>query len=89
MIKRPLMWLIFLYKRLISPLLPSSCRFYPACSDYAHKAIESHGAVSGVFLSAKRLLRCHPFNPGGYDPVPGAIHRVRTPLKNIKKMDRL
>ncbi|MBI5642338.1 MAG: membrane protein insertion efficiency factor YidD [Deltaproteobacteria bacterium] len=72
MLKRPIMLLIFLYKRLISPVLPPSCRFYPSCSDYAYKALESHGAREGTSLAVKRLLRCHPYNPGGYDPVPDA-----------------
>lgn len=61
---------VFAYKKLISPLLPPSCRFYPTCSDYAKGAIEGHGAFKGVMLAAWRLLRCHPFHPGGYDPVP-------------------
>ena len=58
------------YKLFISPLLPSSCRFYPSCSDYARMSIESHGALKGVILAIKRVLRCHPLNPGGYDPIP-------------------
>ncbi|GMR05184.1 MAG: membrane protein insertion efficiency factor YidD [Thermodesulfobacteriota bacterium] len=72
MVKRPLMLLIFLYKRLVSPVLPRSCRFYPTCSEYAYGAISHHGAIKGLFLSAKRLLKCHPFNPGGFDPVPAS-----------------
>ncbi len=58
------------YKFLISPLLPPSCRFYPSCSDYARMSIDRHGALKGVFLAMKRVLRCHPLNPGGYDPIP-------------------
>lgn len=58
------------YQRGISPLLPPSCRFYPSCSAYAVEALEKHGAAKGSWLAAKRLCRCHPFNPGGYDPVP-------------------
>jgi putative membrane protein insertion efficiency factor len=58
------------YKRLISPLLPSACRYYPTCSDYMREAIDAHGAVKGVWLGLKRLGRCHPFHPGGFDPVP-------------------
>ncbi|MEK6790961.1 MAG: membrane protein insertion efficiency factor YidD [Deltaproteobacteria bacterium] len=65
-----LIWFIFAYKKLISPFLPPSCRFYPTCSDYARGAIEEHGVFRGVMLAASRLLRCHPFHPGGYDPVP-------------------
>jgi hypothetical protein len=62
--------LISLYKRIVSPLLPSACRFYPTCSQYAYGAVEKHGVVRGGWLAAKRLARCHPFNPGGFDPVP-------------------
>ena len=57
------------YKRFISPLLPSACRFYPTCSDYTRQAVETYGVVRGVWMGAKRLLRCHPFHEGGYDPV--------------------
>ena len=64
------------YQRTISRLLPSSCRFYPSCSEYTHQAIERHGLVRGGWLGVKRLARCHPFNPGGYDPVPAPVeHR--------------
>ncbi|HEY5258872.1 MAG TPA: membrane protein insertion efficiency factor YidD [Candidatus Baltobacteraceae bacterium] len=59
-----------LYKRLISPLLPPACRFYPSCSQYAAQAIEKHGVVRGSMLAAGRLMRCHPFHHGGVDPVP-------------------
>ena len=57
------------YRLLISPLLPPSCRFTPTCSEYAMQAIEKYGALRGVYLAARRLLRCHPFHSGGYDPV--------------------
>ncbi|HYA18398.1 MAG TPA: membrane protein insertion efficiency factor YidD [Bryobacteraceae bacterium] len=60
------------YKRLISPLLPSACRFHPTCSEYMREAIEIHGAAKGVWLGLKRLGRCHPFHEGGCDPVPGS-----------------
>ena len=70
MIKRPLMLFIYIYKKFISPVLPRVCRFYPSCSGYAYDAIELHGASKGVLLAVLRILRCHPFNPGGYDPVP-------------------
>jgi len=58
------------YKRFISPLLPPMCRFEPTCSVYTMQAVEKYGVLRGVWLGAKRLGRCHPFNPGGWDPVP-------------------
>ena len=58
------------YQRLISPLLPSRCRFVPTCSEYAALAITHHGVLYGTGLTVRRLVRCHPFNPGGYDPPP-------------------
>ncbi len=61
---------ISLYQRYVSPFLGASCRFYPSCSSYAGEAVEKHGALRGVWLSMKRLCRCHPFHPGGADPVP-------------------
>ncbi|MCL5074188.1 MAG: membrane protein insertion efficiency factor YidD [Chloroflexi bacterium] len=67
--KRPALALIRLYQRTISPLLPPSCRFYPSCSHYAYEAIERYGLRRGGWLAIKRLVRCHPFNPGGYDPL--------------------
>ncbi len=65
-----LLGLIRGYKRCISPLLPRACRFYPSCSTYAAEAIERHGPARGIMLAARRIARCHPFHPGGYDPVP-------------------
>ena len=62
--------LIRFYKRCISPLKPPCCRFYPTCSTYAMQAIEKYGAAKGGWLAFKRIIRCHPFNDGGYDPVP-------------------
>ena len=59
-----------LYKRFLSPLLPPACRFYPTCSEYAMQAIEKYGVIKGGWLAVKRLSKCHPFHPGGYDPVP-------------------
>lgn len=68
--KRIALWLIRFYQRRISPLTPPSCRFYPTCSQYTYEAIEIYGIWRGSWLGAKRLSRCHPLNPGGYDPVP-------------------
>ena len=64
------------YRSWISPALPGSCRFAPTCSDYAQQALERHGAWRGTFLIAWRLLRCHPFHPGGYDPVPECLRET-------------
>jgi len=61
---------IFLYQKLVSPLLRPSCRFYPTCSEYAKQSLLKHGFLKGSILAVKRLLKCHPFHPGGYDPVP-------------------
>jgi putative membrane protein insertion efficiency factor len=58
------------YRTFLSPFLPRSCRFFPSCSDYAEQAIERCGVKRGLRLTLKRLLHCHPNNPGGYDPVP-------------------
>lgn len=58
------------YQRFISPLLGSNCRFHPTCSHYTLQAVERYGVAKGLWLGAKRIGRCHPFNPGGYDPVP-------------------
>jgi conserved hypothetical protein YidD len=61
---------IVFYRRFISPLKPPTCRFHPTCSAYALEAIETHGALRGGWLAVRRILRCHPFHPGGFDPVP-------------------
>lgn len=58
------------YQQVISPLTPQTCRFYPSCSSYAYQAIDRYGVFKGGWLAVKRISRCHPWNPGGYDPVP-------------------
>jgi len=61
--------LLRFYKRFVSPLLPSACRFYPTCSEYMLEAVRRYGAARGAWLGLRRLLRCHPFHEGGFDPV--------------------
>jgi hypothetical protein len=68
--KRLLLLLVQFYRSCISPLLPPSCRYYPTCSAYAMEAIERYGARRGGWMALRRILRCHPFHVGGYDPVP-------------------
>jgi hypothetical protein len=58
------------YQYAIRPMLGANCRFFPSCSDYAREAVERHGAAKGTWLAVRRLARCHPYHPGGYDPVP-------------------
>jgi putative membrane protein insertion efficiency factor len=58
-----------LYKQVVSPVLPSACRYYPSCSDYMRQAVEKYGPVRGLWMGIKRLARCHPFHAGGLDPV--------------------
>lgn len=69
-VARALVALIRVYQRFISPGLPPSCRFHPSCSAYAVTALERHGPLRGSWLAARRIARCHPFHPGGIDPVP-------------------
>ncbi len=69
---RPVVWLLAGYKRFLSPFLPRACRFEPTCSVYARECFERFGFFRAAWLSARRLGRCHPFHPGGYDPAPNA-----------------
>ena len=64
------LYAIKFYRLFISPVMPDQCRFYPTCSVYAMEALQKHGLIKGISLTLKRLARCHPWNPGGYDPVP-------------------
>ncbi len=74
MIKKGMLWMIRLYRKYLSRIKPvPTCRFYPTCSSYALQAIERFGAWKGGILALRRILRCHPFHPGGIDPVPEAF----------------
>ena len=74
--KKVALWLIRFYQRGISSMLGAHCRFTPTCSQYTYEAIQIHGFLKGTFLGARRILKCHPFHPGGYDPVPERKERV-------------
>lgn len=74
----PFLWLIKFYQKIISPLLPHTCRYRPTCSQYMLEAIQIHGVIRGIWLGAKRILRCHPWGGSGYDPVPPP----KTPPRN-------
>jgi len=79
MTKKILLGLIICYRYAISPYLGNHCRFHPTCSAYTQEAIEQYGVLKGLWLGLKRILRCHPFNAGGYDPVP------KRPNSGLKK----
>lgn len=72
-----LIWCIRFYQRFLSPLKPPTCRFYPTCSNYGIEAIRRFGALKGGWLTVKRILKCHPFHPGGFDPVPEPVRRPK------------
>jgi putative membrane protein insertion efficiency factor len=65
-----ILFFIIIYQKMISPLFPNACRYYPTCSQYAYQAVQKFGVVKGVYLGIRRILRCNPFAAGGYDPVP-------------------
>lgn len=68
--KKILILLFRFYQKVISPMFPPSCRFNPTCSNYGIEAVQEHGGLKGGWMAIKRILKCHPFHPGGYDPVP-------------------
>jgi len=73
--RKAFIYLIRVYRYLVSPFLGNHCRFYPSCSHYAEAAISQHGVFAGIWLTVRRLARCHPWHAGGCDPVPEKIHR--------------
>jgi len=64
-----LIFIISAYQKMVSPLFPPTCRFYPSCSQYAKESLLKHGFCKGLYYTLRRILKCHPFHPGGYDPV--------------------
>jgi len=80
-LKRVLISLIKAYQRYLSPHLPASCRFYPSCSEYSLQAIEKYGSAKGLWLSFRRLIKCNPLHPGGYDPL------IKEPPKKAEGSD--
>lgn len=74
--KKIVLWLIRFYQKMISPLTPPSCRFYPTCSHYGVEAVETHGVFKGLWLTIVRISKCHPFHKGGFDPVPAKKEKV-------------
>jgi hypothetical protein len=79
--KAALLFLLRGYRRWISPLLGPHCRFHPTCSAYAVEALERHGALRGSVLALRRVLRCHPLHPGGFDPVPAPVPAEKDPVR--------
>ncbi|MCL2068271.1 MAG: membrane protein insertion efficiency factor YidD [Oscillospiraceae bacterium] len=77
MMKTIMLFLIRIYRRFISPLKMPCCRFYPTCSEYAYTAVLRHGALKGGFLAIRRIIKCHPFHPGGIDHVPPKTPAVK------------
>lgn len=80
-----LLLLIKFYKTFISPVLGNNCRFHPTCSTYSVEALKTHGPIKGLWLSMKRVAKCHPFHPGGYDPVP--LPKIKVKLIENKYMN--
>ncbi|MCD4693680.1 MAG: membrane protein insertion efficiency factor YidD [Calditrichales bacterium] len=67
--RRIFLLLLKVYQKVLSPMFPPSCRFFPTCSEYSYQSIDKYGLIKGGWLSIRRLSKCHPFHPGGYDPV--------------------
>jgi putative membrane protein insertion efficiency factor len=76
---RLLVWILRAYQLVLSPMLGQNCRFYPSCSSYAIEALQVHGAARGSALAARRVCRCHPWNDGGFDPVPPKADKTSSP----------
>ncbi|MGF7436705.1 membrane protein insertion efficiency factor YidD [Lentilactobacillus senioris] len=89
--KKIMIGMVHGYQRYISPLFPPSCRYYPTCSNYMIQAIQKHGAIKGVLMGSARILRCHPFVKGGYDPVPDhfSLRRNKEAASKYRKEMRL
>ncbi len=84
MIRTALVAVLTAYQRIVSPLLPPACRFHPTCSEYFRQAVLAHGALRGSWLGVRRLAKCHPFHPGGFDPVdPGKFRSMESRWKNV------
>lgn len=75
--KKTLTFIIKIYQKIISPLTPPSCRFYPTCSHYGIEAIDTHGALKGSWLAVRRISKCHPFHEGGFDPIPEKVEKKK------------
>jgi len=83
-IRTALVAVLTAYQRVVSPLLPPACRFHPTCSEYFRQAVLAHGALRGSWLGVRRLAKCHPFHPGGFDPVdPGEFRSMESRWKNV------
>ncbi len=74
-LQKILLMLILIYRYTISPLIGNRCRFFPSCSHYMQDALQAHGLLRGIWMGTKRIFRCHPFHPGGYDPVPTEVKK--------------
>ncbi len=84
MIRNVLVAVLTAYQRVVSPLLPPACRFHPTCSEYFRQAVLAHGALRGSWLGVRRLAKCHPFHPGGFDPVDQNEYRpMESRWKNV------